>query len=173
MYPLSSISSPRTTLRSHAGYSQRFHLHHRRATIFATENFRQYRVFPRHVVSSPPSIRSSRCHDRRRLQLKCPSSVFVTIFFLYLIFNRSLFRISADCESRAPSVLRYAVVNADLSVLHVGRRRIGHRIRPMSCPKADSHGLRFGPKPERVGKGQTSEHTAVGPGGPSRTSHSW
>lgn len=130
-----------------------------------------------HVTSS------RRRHDLRGATITVGSNLQVsTIFscdnffvFLYIIFDRSsrFFRISADRESRASSVLRYAVVDAYLSVLHVGRRRIGHRIRPMSCPKADSHGLRFGPKPEGVGKGQTSEHIAVGPGRPGRTSHSW
>lgn len=35
-----------------------------------------------------------------------------------------------------------------------------------------SHGLRFGPEPEGMGKGQTSQHTAVGSGRSGRTPHS-
>jgi len=62
---------------------------------------------------------------------------------------------------------------ADLSRSRVGRRRVGHRIRPMSCPRAgDNYGFRFGSEPEGVGKGQTAQYTAVGPGRPGRTSHS-
>lgn len=96
--------------------------------------------------------------------------------FYHLVFrkfNLSVCRRGFAAFPSATTVARHAGAGADLSESHVGRRRtVGHLARPMSCPTADSHGFRFGPEPEGVGKGQTTEHTAVGPGRPGRSPHS-
>lgn len=153
-----------------------------RSVRFLCRKFASVSRFPT-SCSPPPLLSTLDAKWRAVFDVWLPSIVCWFFFIFLLLFSKIVF-FSFLCFPffRPFHVLSqwtvrecYATSCADVDLRgsHVGRRRFGHRIRPMSCPKAGSHGFRFGPKPEGMGKRQTAQHIAVGPGRPGCSSHSW